>query len=194
MPRERRSLWCSISTSDKVNRLSLAAALLYTWAIPHFDDEGYQEAQPKILKQKIVPFREDIPLNSIKPLIIEIVREKLWEIYYTDHNVFIRDPVFKEHQPMGTIHKQPSKIKEIIKDLPKSTYKDTAGCVTLHTDLCIREVKLSEVKRSEVKGSTTENLISSLSSKLQTPSKTLDPISRKAELKRQAQELLKKGT
>jgi hypothetical protein len=39
MPRERRSLWGSISQSKKVNRVSLKAALLFSWSIPHMDQE-----------------------------------------------------------------------------------------------------------------------------------------------------------
>ena len=55
-------------------------------------------------------------------------------------------------------------------------------------------IRKQEGNKKEESVRETKDLISSLSSKLQTPSKTLDPISRKAELKRQAQELLKKGT
>jgi hypothetical protein len=75
--RERRSLWGSISTSRKVNRLSLKAALLYTWAIPHFDDEGFQEGDPQTLKARIVPLRDEIPVSEIAALVSE--RKALWE-------------------------------------------------------------------------------------------------------------------
>lgn len=194
MPRERRSLWGSISQSKKVNKVSLKAALLYTWAIPHFDDEGYQDGEPRDLKINILPFRDDIPLEEVKNLEIELVIVGLWDIFHINSTVYIRDPVWEQRQFFKGIKRIPSKIKLLIGDTPKTVMSSTPDGISVHQDGRTREVKLSEVKRSEVKGSTPNDLISSLYQNLtQTPSKFLDPISRKAELKKQAEFLLKEG-
>jgi hypothetical protein len=192
MIRQRRSLWASISTSKKVNKVSMPAALLYTWAISHFDDEGLQEADPKYLKHEIVPYREDLPIEAIKPLIIELVKIGLWNIYYTKDNAFIEDPVFFERQPMGGIHKIPSKIKPLLKGIRPSMFVDTPNGVRVHTEPCLpaqptvpkrSEVKLREEKRSE------GEFVSFVSEKIKSPSKTLDPTSRREELRQQAEAL-----
>ncbi len=180
--RERRSLWGSISTSEKVNRCSWKAALLYTWAIPHFDDEGFQEGTPKALKHNVVPYREDIPLSDIKNLILELVFEKLWDVFHINSTAYIYDPVFFERQPMGGIHRIPSKIKKLLGDTPKTEFNITATRVAQHTPLCISEVKLSEVKRSEVKRSTTQNPISLSSKDEEKKKREREEIDRKVQL------------
>jgi hypothetical protein len=154
MARERRSLWGSISQSKKVNKLSLKGALLYTWAIPHFDDEGFQAGEPRDIKINIVPFREDIQIEEIKDLIIELSIAGLWKVFHLNSTVFIHDPVWNERQSFKGIHKIPSKIKEIIGETPETVFYNTEQGVQCHLGRCIREVKLSKEKRSEVKGST----------------------------------------
>jgi len=161
MTRERRSLWGSISTSNKVNRLSLKAALLYTWSIPWEDDEGFQEADLRILKNKIVPFRDDIPLEEMKGLFIEIVtiHQKindsvpLWKVFHKNSTVFIWNPVHQDRQTYHGIKKIQSKIKQLIIDTPETVFTYTKDGVALHQDGRTSEVKLSEVKLSEGKGS-----------------------------------------
>jgi hypothetical protein len=164
MTRERRSLWGSISTSDKVNRLSLKAALLYTWSIPHEDDEGFQEGDLKSLKHMVVPFREDIPLGDLKPLFIEIVTihkkindsMPLWRVFHIGNKVFIQNPVHNDRQTYHGIHKIKSKIKYLVGDTPETVFEVTPnGAVVVHK---LSEVKLSEVKGSEVKGKGDQNL------------------------------------
>ncbi len=162
MARERRSLWGSISQSKKVNKVSLKAALLYTWAISHFDDEGYQPGEPRDLKINIVPYRDDIPLEEIKNLEIELVIAGLWNLFHINSTVYIQDPVWNERQFFKGIHKIPSKIKQIIGSTPNTVLSYTQEGVVVHPDGRTSEVKLSEVKLSEVKGSTIENFISSL--------------------------------
>jgi len=188
MARERRSLWGSISQSKKVNKLSIKAALLYTWAIPHFDDEGYQAGEPRDLKINVVPFREDIPLSEIKELIIEIVSMGLWNIYHIDSTAFIQDPVWNDRQSFKGLHKYPSKIKKIIGDTPRTLVNITSQGVSVHLDPCIREVKIREDKIKEVKRSTPEQNPISLSLK-EVPNPTQEDYERKKFLKEQAKAL-----
>lgn len=166
--RERRSLHKVISTSRKVNALSLKAALLYTWSISHEDDEGYQEGDPRTLKHTVIPFRDDIPIEDIKPLILEIctIHQKvndstpLWNLFHIHNKVFIQNPVSNQKQTYHGVHKIPSEIKKLIADTPKTDlYINDNGAAMVQPGAQrvhkLSEVKLSEVKGSEVKGSTT---------------------------------------
>jgi hypothetical protein len=148
-----------------------------------------------------VPFRSDISERQVKNISHEISRihekvgslKPLWTIYEINGKQYIKDEYFEERQSFKGIHRQLSKIKKIIEDsktAPITTpleHPTGADRVPKLSEVKLREEKLSEVKGSDAP----KHFISSLSNQIQTPSKTLDPISRKAELKRQAQELLK---
>ncbi len=61
MERKRRSMWGSISTSEKTDLLKDNEFLLYLLIIPHCDDEGRMQGKPKTVKNKTCPgnpFRE----------------------------------------------------------------------------------------------------------------------------------------
>lgn len=159
--RERRSLHKGICTSKKVNALSLKAEILYYRSITWEDDEGYQEADPRTLKHNLVPFRDDIPLEEIKGLILEIctIHKKvndstpLWNLFHIKNKVFIQNPVANQKQTYHGVHKIPSEIKKLISDTPKTNlYINDSGAVMVQ-DGAQRVPKLSEVKLSEVKGS-----------------------------------------
>jgi hypothetical protein len=83
MPRTARGrmLWGSISTSERVNRLSLKAALLYTWLLPHADDQGRMSANPATIKAVVIPMRDDISLDEIEYLLLEIEKARLIRVY-----------------------------------------------------------------------------------------------------------------
>ena len=151
MSRERRSLWGSISQSKKVNSISVKAALLYTWAIPHFDDEGFQAGEPRDLKINIVPFRDDISIEEIKNLECELIIAGLWKIFHINSTCYICDPVWDQRQFFKGIHKIPSKIKLIIGDTPNTVLSYTQEGVLCHPERNNRENKLSEVKLSKEK-------------------------------------------
>jgi hypothetical protein len=157
--RERRSLWGSISTSRKVNRLSLKAALLYTWAIPHFDDEGFQEGDPQTLKARIVPLRDEIPVSELVTLVEEICAQGLWILHRIKpenrcEEVYIQDPVFDKRQSFHGIHKFPSEIKALL-EAHRARCPITPDTVSDDTNPGAKrsEGKESEEKRSEEKGS-----------------------------------------
>ena len=50
-----RMLHKTISTSSQVNKLSLPARLLFTWAIAHADDDGRLRGDPEYIKATVVP-------------------------------------------------------------------------------------------------------------------------------------------
>lgn len=186
-----------------MNALSVKAALLYTWSIPHEDDDGYQEGDPQTLKHTVIPFRNDIPLEEIKGLIIEIltVHDKLndgvplWRLFHIGNRVFIYNPVSENRQSFHGVKKIASKIKQLIGDTPETVFKITNSGVRLNqarNRVVIKrsEVKLREEKLSEVKEENPISPSSFLKAKTEeTPSNKLDPISRKAILKEQAKTL-----
>jgi hypothetical protein len=153
MTRERRSLWATISTSMKVSQVSLEAALVYTWAIPHFDDEGYQDGDPRILKGKVIPLRDEITLEDIGKITKELVEVGLWVVHKVNGNIFIQDPVFNDYQTFHGIKKKSSKIQELLERTPSQHQIDTNIGVEMVQDRCLREVNRSEGKGSEEKGS-----------------------------------------
>ncbi len=57
---ESRLIYNSISTSERVSSLRAKGALLYTWLITHCDAQGRLAGRPKIVKQLVVPFIDDI--------------------------------------------------------------------------------------------------------------------------------------
>lgn len=89
MPRKARGrmLWGSISTSERVNRLSLKAALLYTWLLTHADDQGRMSGDTETVKAVVVPLRKDIEVAEVPKLLIEMEVMEL-VILYSNETVF----------------------------------------------------------------------------------------------------------
>lgn len=50
-----RMIHKKISASTQVNRLTLPARLLFSWMIPHADDEGRIKGEPEYIKAVVVP-------------------------------------------------------------------------------------------------------------------------------------------
>jgi len=151
--RQRRSLWSDIYQSTKVNKLSIPAALLYTWAISNFDDYGFQEGDPRVIKGVIFPKRDDMTIEKIENLIEEILSTEddppLWRIYCIGNESFIQDPVWFDRQSFHAIKKKPSKILKLLTE----HHINTGLSPELVSEGCrfgsLSEVKLSEVKLSE---------------------------------------------
>lgn len=141
--RERRSLWGSISRSKKVNALSDRAVILYLFTMPQLDDEGFIDADPKLIKSVAVPLRENIQIKDIPKLIEEIstIHQQvqssqipLWKVHKTPEGDFLQDPVFNERQSFKGIRKKPSKIKDVVDMVTNGRQlgdgKETKGCLS----------------------------------------------------------------
>ena len=96
--------------------------------MPHLDDEGFIDADPRTLKSAAVPFRDNIQIKDIPKLIEEIStihrhiqtsKIPLWEIHKTSEGDFIQDPIFNKHQSFHGIHKKPSEIKRYLDQMLK---------------------------------------------------------------------------
>lgn len=83
MAKDARMLNVSISKSLQVDKLPLAARLLFTWMIPHADDNGRLKGDPKYIKGCIVPLTNWSPKNIRKYL--ELMKDE-GLIYYWEEN------------------------------------------------------------------------------------------------------------
>jgi hypothetical protein len=172
MIRERRSIWGSISMSEKVNALSLPAAILYVFTISHLDDFGFIEASPMLLKVKTVPLRREITERNINKYIKEILNihikvgspDPLWILHERQGRSYIQDPYFEERQTFHGIRRVRSKIKDLIENTRSGVDGCQDGAIMVHGGCDTGAEKLdigegvvqngfiSEVKGSEVKG------------------------------------------
>lgn len=78
-----RMLHKKISVSLQVNRLTLPARLLFTWMIPHADDEGRMKGDPESIRATVVPMVK-WSFKKIREYLEEIKDRQL--IYYWQEN------------------------------------------------------------------------------------------------------------
>lgn len=92
-----RMLHTKISVSVQVNRLTLPARLLFTWMIPHADDEGRLKGDPEYIKATVTPMTR-WSFKKIGEYLNEIKDKEL--IYYWQENGewFIEFIKWNEHQ------------------------------------------------------------------------------------------------
>jgi hypothetical protein len=67
-----RFLSRSISASEQLASVSIEAALLFTWCLPHLDVEGRLAGEAIFIKSNVVPLRDEITLKRIPKLIGEL--------------------------------------------------------------------------------------------------------------------------
>jgi hypothetical protein len=168
---DRRMLWKNVCRSRKVNSLSDQAALLWTWAIPWFDRDGYLEVEADFLLEMIFPKRQitkgrvnAITEKIINELLMEIFAQKLWIPYKNkdENKLFAFDPKFKKYQKVQYDREAYSSIKEnctcitleelqSTQDLIQSTPPTLDKLQDILAKDKINEVKLREVKLSKSK-------------------------------------------
>lgn len=74
---ESRLIYNSISTSERVSSLGIKGALLYTWMITHADSQGRMQGKPKVVKQQVVPFLEEITVEDVTELLMLMEDQRL---------------------------------------------------------------------------------------------------------------------
>ena len=82
---ESRLIYASISTSERVSRLGVKGALLFTWLIAHCDGQGRYAGSERKLKVEVVPFLEDITEDDIDQALSAMEEEKLIFRYSDRH-------------------------------------------------------------------------------------------------------------
>lgn len=145
-----RMLHKKISVSVQVNRLTLPARLLFTWMIPHADDEGRLKGDVEFIKAMIIPMTK-WSFKKIKGYLTEMKDQEL--IYYWQENDewFIEFIKWKEYQYIQKDRFKSSDLPSFNKDFDNKA--DTNCIQTVNTpspQSNISESNLNEVNKSEV--------------------------------------------
>ena len=147
-----RMLHKKISVSLQVNRLTLPARLLFTWMIPHADDEGKMKGDPEFIKATVVPMVK-WSFKKILEYLEEIQDKRL--IYYWQENGewFIEFIKWKEHQYIQKDRFKPSDLPSFRKEVDNKVDTDCIQSVnTPSPQANISESNPSEVNKSESSG------------------------------------------
>lgn len=138
-----RMLRSKISISPQVNDLSLKAALLFTWIIPHVDDFGRIHADPRRIKATIVPMRNDITIDDIKESLIDMYDQKLIILYTIEDELYLQLCKFEHHQ-QGLHKRTASKLPspEAANLLDSGKFREIPG------NSCLTELNRTELNRT----------------------------------------------
>lgn len=74
---ESRLIYNSISTSERVSSLEVKGALLFTWLVTHCDSQGRMQGKPKVIKQQVVPFLDEITVEDVSNALEMMESQKL---------------------------------------------------------------------------------------------------------------------
>lgn len=146
----------SISHSIQVNRLSPEARLLFTWMIPHADDEGRIKGEADYIKAVVVPMT-DWSFEQIEKYLEEIANSKLINRWRVDEDWFIEFVKWTNYQ-----HIRPERFKDSV--LPSYSKKNDTQLATNrqpsdnHLSTQSSQVESSEVESSVVEESAERNI------------------------------------
>lgn len=140
MPRGRM-LNKVISTSEKLSKVSIESALLYTWMIPHLDVGGKIFGNPEQIKGIVVPYRKEFTIKKIEKCLGELSKIDLILIY-GDVCKYVLIKGFSEHQTINESKEATSIIPDPTPELLQSDSGVTPGKVKLSKS----KVKLSKEK------------------------------------------------
>lgn len=152
-----RMLHKSISTSSQVNKLSLPARLLFTWLIPHADDEGRLKGDPEYVKALVVPMI-NWPSKKIKQYLEEIKKAGL--IYYWQQNSewFIEFVKWKQHQTIREDRRKSSILPSFSNKISNQvSTRSQPDDTQKRAEANINESNRIEVNKSEYKDQIADN-------------------------------------
>lgn len=92
----RRYISTDISVDKKIRRLSDSAALLYTWMIPHAEEDATLTSDPDELAAMVVPNRKGWTPNRVATLLTEIEAAEL--LVTVNGSVYFPPEAFYRHQ------------------------------------------------------------------------------------------------
>jgi hypothetical protein len=110
-----RALKPEFHSSFSIARLSEPAVILAIGLLNHSDDQGYFEADPRLIKAAIFPLRE--PSRSITGMLTELVREEYIQVRTAKNGRLVGKVVnFLKHQKINN----PSKFSKIKPDFEQA--------------------------------------------------------------------------
>lgn len=142
-----RMLHKSISVSEQVSNLSLPSQLLFTWLIPHADDEGRIKGNPKYIKVMVVPSLDWKP-EQIHEYLEEIAKQGLVYYWNVDGQQYIEFPNWKRYQYIAKDRFHKSELPAYV---DSSSTSRIQGVDNLKTEANVSEMNKEEIKKSEVK-------------------------------------------
>mgnify|MGYP001569013321 FL=1 len=107
----RRMLSSSISTSQKVSKISLLAKLIYTWIIPNCDDYGQIAGDADSIHWEVVP-RIDISNEEVEKCLEEIEEIGLGKRWAEDGKTYLKISNFDDFQTFKNDRLRKSIIKK----------------------------------------------------------------------------------
>lgn len=93
----RRMISKGICTSEQVNNLSLESALLFTWLIPHADDDGRLKGSAASVRGNVFPMKE-FTVDDVEKMLQEIQKQGLIWRWSDDDGIYIEFPKWLVHQ------------------------------------------------------------------------------------------------
>lgn len=91
-----RFLSKSISDNEHLGTVSAEAALLFSWCIPHLDRDGRLDGRPRVIKSRVMMWRDDIGEGDIPALLRELSPLVKW--YECDGTRVLWFPGFRGEQ------------------------------------------------------------------------------------------------
>jgi len=158
-----RMLHKTISLSGEVNKLSLPARLLFTWMIPHADDDGRLKGDPEHIKAMVTPMTK-WSFKKISDYLTEMHKAGLIIRWLNNKDEsFIEFPNWKKYQSIKSDRYKPSDLpsfeeKKGNKEAPNVSRNDSITSPQSN----ISELNKVEINKSENNGGkplTDENLI-----------------------------------
>ena len=104
-----RMLHKSISVSTQVNKMSVEARLLFTWLVPHADDEGKLHGECEYIKAVVVPMCK-WSVRKVEKLLNEMVKADLIIWWNIKEERFIQLKTWENHQQIRKDRFIPSKL------------------------------------------------------------------------------------
>ena len=137
-----RMLNKKISRSEQLSKLSVHAALLFSWCIPQLDSEGRTYADAISLKGMIVPYLEYMTIELIGKCVEEICQTRMAIVY--GNGKYMQFLGFASNQRID-------KTKEAASEIPPPTPDELRLNSRVTPDTS--KVKLSKVKLSKAEPS-----------------------------------------
>lgn len=87
-----------MSESAQLAAVSLEAALLFTWCLPHLDCEGRMNGEPGVVRGKVVPLRPEFTEERVAACLWELAQARLVTWYWKAESRHLAFPGFADHQ------------------------------------------------------------------------------------------------
>lgn len=108
-----------ISTSEKINDLSLKEAFIYTWLIPHLDDYGRMSGSPRTIKAGVFPMKDEITAGDIEEALKKFKGLKLFFWEKVGSELILQQPIEEFNLYQTIYYRKESKFPEILRNSKK---------------------------------------------------------------------------